>query len=66
MLELVQKSIKHALPIICVDRKFWQPLYDFLQNCVKNNYISQKDLELFKIVDNAEEAYQFFKENRNR
>ena len=44
-------------PIILVGTKFWSGLIDWMQNTLSTNgTISQKDFDLFRIVDTAEEA----------
>ena len=44
-------------PIILVGTKFWSGLIDWMQNTLSTNWtISQKDFDLFRIVDTAEEA----------
>jgi len=63
VLTLVQTKKIKPIPIVLIDKNFWEPLYrwmvDFL---IPNNKISPKDVDLFKIVDTPEEAVDYIKE----
>uniref|UniRef100_A0A7V4JP41 Cytokinin riboside 5'-monophosphate phosphoribohydrolase n=1 Tax=Thermodesulfobacterium geofontis TaxID=1295609 RepID=A0A7V4JP41_9BACT len=63
VLTLVQTKKIKPIPVVLIDKKFWEPLYrwmvDFL---IPNNKISPKDIDLFKIVDTPEEALEYIKE----
>lgn len=60
MITLVQTRKVRAIPIILVGKDFWGGLVDWMQKVVyeQNKAISKEDFELFKLVDNAEEAYE--------
>ena len=46
-------------PIVLVGKKFWSGLIDWMQDTLwTNGTISQKDFDLFRIVDTAEEAVE--------
>jgi uncharacterized protein (TIGR00730 family) len=54
-------------PIILVGTKFWSGLIDWMQNTLSTNgTISQKDFDLFRIVDTAEEAVEKITEYHNK
>jgi uncharacterized protein (TIGR00730 family) len=57
-LTLVQTDKRAQFPIVLVDKSFWAPLMDFIQNSLLENhaYIGESDLKLFKLVDTADEA----------
>lgn len=57
-LTLVQTDKRAKFPIVLVDVKFWTPLLDWIKNTMllKEGYISEEDLLLFKLVDTADEA----------
>jgi uncharacterized protein (TIGR00730 family) len=57
-LTLVQTDKRAKFPIVLVDRKFWEPLVEWMKNVLlkEEGYISDEDLFLFKLVDTAEEA----------
>ncbi len=63
VLTLVQTKKIRAVPIVLIDKNFWEPLYQWMINyLVPNKKISSKDIELFKIIDNPEEAVNYIKE----
>ena len=47
-----------------VNKEFWQPLLDWIRLTVyeKNHAIEEKDMEIYHLVDSAEEAYKEIKE----
>jgi uncharacterized protein (TIGR00730 family) len=46
-------------PIVLVGKKYWEGLVDWMQNTLwKHGAISQKDFDLFRVVDTAEEAVE--------
>ncbi len=57
-LTLVQTNKRAKFPIIFVGTKFWAGLLDWIKETMlaDNEYISLEDLDLFKIVDTAEEV----------
>jgi len=64
MLVLVQtKKLSRPVIIIAVGKEYWQPLFDwFLKDFYKKYHtINKEDLEIFKIVDTAEEAISLLK-----
>ncbi len=61
MLTLVQTGKTSQIPIILVNKEFWGPLVEWIRTTMyeKNHSIAKKDLELFHLVDSAEEARDF-------
>lgn len=58
-LTLAQCGHNVKYPIVLVGKKFWSGLIDWMQNTLwTNGTISQKDFDLFRIVDTAEEAVE--------
>lgn len=56
-LTLVQTGKVRPFPIVLVGREYWQGLVDWLENTMmEQGCINAKELKLFSIVDNAEEA----------
>ena len=46
-------------PIVLVGKKYWEGLVDWMQNTLwEHGAISQKDFDLFRVVDTAEEAVE--------
>lgn len=63
ILTLVQTKKIRPIPIVLIDKIFWNPLYKWMTNyLIPNNKISLKDVELFKIVDTPEEAVKYIKD----
>ena len=52
------------VPIVLVGKDYWDGLVDWIKDVVlkKESNISEEDLDLFKIVDTAEEAMDYIKE----
>ena len=56
-LTLIQTKKTAMFPIILVGSSYWEGLMDWLKNTMlKEAYISPEDMDLFKIVDTADEA----------
>jgi uncharacterized protein (TIGR00730 family) len=57
-LTLVQTDKRAKFPIVLVDKKFWAPMMKWIKSVLleHNEYISEEDLNLFHIVDTADEA----------
>ncbi len=57
-LTLVQTNKKAKFPIILVGKDFWSGLIDWIKQTmlIDHSYISPEDLDLFSIVDTAEEV----------
>lgn len=57
---LIQTEKIGKFPIVLVGRDFWKGLVDWIHNVVQQEEknISVKDLDLFKLVDTAEEAIE--------
>ncbi|MCD6548478.1 MAG: TIGR00730 family Rossman fold protein, partial [Thermodesulfobacterium sp.] len=63
VLTLVQTKKIRPVPIVLIDKNFWNPLFKWMTDyLVPNNKISSKDVELFKIFDTSEEAVEYIKE----
>lgn len=66
-LTLAQTGHNIKYPIVLVGKKFWQGLIDWLQEVPWTwGNISQKDFELFRLVDTAEEAVEKIVEYHNK
>ncbi len=57
VLTLIQTGKSRRFPIILMVSKFWQPLLDWFKNTlIEEGTISEKDLDLFQVVDDPQEA----------
>ena len=66
-LTLAQCGHNVKYPIILFGKSYWQGLIDWMQNTLwTNGAISQKDFDLFRVVDTAEEAVEKIKEYHNK
>lgn len=61
MLTLVQTGKASPIPMILVGKEFWGPLVEWIKNTMAQTYgtISESDLDLFTLVDTAEEARDY-------
>lgn len=69
MLTLVQTGKTRRIPVILVQKTFWQPLLDWFRNTlVKEGMVNANDLELFRVVEHPEDVVDTifsFYENRD-
>lgn len=67
---LIQTKKIGKFPIILVGSEFWEGLFDWIKETLikQHGNVSPKDLELFSIVDSADEVIQIIDEfyNKNR
>jgi len=62
MLGLIQTRKIKRVPMILVSKKFWQPLIDWIKSyMLDTKMIGPEDINLFTLVDSAEEAYKIIK-----
>lgn len=61
-LTLIQTNKIGRFPIVLVGSEFWSGLIDwFKSSLLKNGLISEEDLNLYRIVDNADDAVAHIK-----
>ena len=49
-----------SVPIVFMDTKFWGGLFEWVKNTMlKESKISEKDLDMYKLVDTPEEAMSY-------
>ena len=63
-LTLIQTKKINKRPVVLIGKEYWTGLVDWLRAVMleKENNISPMDLDLFGIVDTAEEAYDYIEE----
>jgi len=67
MLGLIQTKKIKRIPIILIGKDFWLPFIDWIKNDIlKQNLIEPEDINLFLIVDTAEEAYEIIRRTPER
>ena len=63
VLTMVQTGKINMIPIIFVDKKFWGGVVDWFKNTLAaEGMIDEKDLDLFQLVDTAEDAVAYLQE----
>ena len=63
ILALVQTKKTRRIPIVLVHEPFWRDLIKWFKNhLVKEGMIEEKDLNLFTVVNQPEEAVAFIKD----
>lgn len=65
ILTLIQTEKSEKIPIVCVGKEYWDPLVDWLKSDMYGKFdaIHAEDLDLFKVVDTAEEALEVVKKS---
>ncbi|PIR96926.1 MAG: TIGR00730 family Rossman fold protein [Candidatus Doudnabacteria bacterium CG10_big_fil_rev_8_21_14_0_10_41_10] len=68
MLTLIQTDKIEPIPVVLVGKEFWTPLMEWIKNTVytKNRAITKDDLNIMKVVADADEAYQYIKKMKIR
>lgn len=64
ILTLIQtKKISSQIPVVLVGKEFWGPIHKWLHEEIYKKYgaVDEEDLKLYRIVDNAEEAFEIVK-----
>lgn len=61
ILTLVQTKKIRPIPIVLYGKEFWTPLVEFFKNNLYGKYhsIDEADLDLFRVVDSVDEAYEY-------
>lgn len=64
MITLIQTKKIRPVPVVLVNKEFWTPLLEWIQSTMleKNNAIGKKDLNIYHLVDSADEAYEYIKD----
>jgi hypothetical protein len=64
---LIQTHKSVRFPIVLVSKEYWGGLYDWiLQRLLEENNVSPEDMEIFSIVDTAEEAIEIIETYYNK
>lgn len=68
ILTLIQTEKSESIPVVLVGKKFWEPLDEFIRNTLYEEFdtISKEDIELYTIVDSAEEAFEKIRDTHDR
>ncbi|PIT97812.1 MAG: TIGR00730 family Rossman fold protein [Candidatus Andersenbacteria bacterium CG10_big_fil_rev_8_21_14_0_10_54_11] len=65
---LVQTEKMEKVPIICVGQEYWGPLDDWIRGCLLHKFktIAPQDVDIYTLVDTAEEALKLIKQSKER
>lgn len=64
---LIETHMADTVPVICVNKKFWKGLFDWLkQNSLKKGFISQKQLEYIQFADSPQEILKIITDFKKR
>lgn len=68
IITLIQTKKMEDIPVILVEKKFWGPLLQWVddQLCKKDQSIDKKDMNIYKLVDSVEEAYDLIIKSKER
>jgi uncharacterized protein (TIGR00730 family) len=63
LITLIQTRKIPQIPIVLVGKSFWEPLAEFINKVVYQEFngIDKEDMEIYKIVDSADDAYEVIK-----
>ncbi|MCR4291361.1 MAG: TIGR00730 family Rossman fold protein [Candidatus Kuenenia sp.] len=63
MITLIQTKKSKPIPIILINKQFWKPLLDWIENIIykENHAICKKDLDILHLVDTADDAFLLIK-----
>ena len=65
---LIQTKKIKAVPIVLVDKEYWQPLLKWIENDLygKHQAISKEDIDIYKVVDSVDEAFDYIMKSVQR
>jgi len=65
---LIQTEKMNRVPAVCVGKEFWQPVQDWIRQTMLEKYetVSPEDLDIYQVVDTAEEAFELIKTSKER
>jgi uncharacterized protein (TIGR00730 family) len=64
---LIQTRKMCPIPIVLVGKRYWGGLVEWIKaEMLSEKYIEEKDFEIFKVVDTAEEAFELLKDTVER
>ncbi len=68
MITLIQTNKMEHVPVICIGKAFWEPLDAWMKSALLGQFetISPEDIDLYTIVDKAEEAMDIIKDSKER
>lgn len=68
MVVLIQTRKMEPVPVVCMGKEFWEPLDSWIRDTMVTQYqtVSPRELEIYSIVDSADEAFALLKDSPER
>ncbi|MCH8049231.1 TIGR00730 family Rossman fold protein [Patescibacteria group bacterium] len=68
ILTLVQTKKSEPLPIVLVGKEYWDGLFQWIEGTMFGQFdaIDRNDMDIFQIVDTADEAFELIRESKER
>ncbi|MEK7183491.1 MAG: LOG family protein, partial [Patescibacteria group bacterium] len=68
ILTLIQTAKSEAVPVVLVGREYWGGLVEWMDKTMYGSFdtIDREDLNIFKLVDTAKEAYDIVAKSEER
>jgi uncharacterized protein (TIGR00730 family) len=67
LITLIQTKKMCPIPIVLVGKEFWDGFLEWSNKAMLDKgYISKEDMNIFKLVDSADEAFEILKESVER
>ena len=65
ILTLVQTKKINPIPIVLIGKEYWQPILDLIETHFAEKFktISKEDMNLYKLFDSVDEAYEYIIKN---
>jgi len=63
---LIQTKMADDVPIICVNKKYWQGLFEWARSVpLKNRFIHKPDMKLFHFAENTKEIIKIIQKTKS-
>ena len=68
ILTLIQTKKSEPMPVVLVGKEYWDGLFSWVRSTMYEEFdaISKEDMDIFHIVDSAEEAFELVKDSSER
>lgn len=68
ILTLIQTKKSERIQVVLVGHEYWDPLVNWIKTTILGTFdaISPEDIQIFKVVDTAEEAFDLIKSSQER
>jgi len=68
MITLIQTKKMQPVPVVLIDKNFWQPFIEWVENKMVKEYhtVDMKERKIFKVCNSATEAMKYIKTSKER